>query len=89
MTVMRETKELMAQLAKVDEADTDRCTDLIAALAAVSMSYEVLAESKVGNVVKPFKKAADPKLAAAATTLLKSWRVIADQHAASVQKLHL
>lgn len=86
MAVLRETKELMAQLAKVDEIDTDRCTDLIAALAAVSMTYEVLAESKVGNLVKPFKKAADPKVAAAATALLKSWRVIADQHAASVQR---
>jgi hypothetical protein len=86
MAVLRETKELMAQLAKVDEVDTDRCTDLIAALAAVSMTYEVLAESKVGNLVKPFKKAADPKVAAAATALLKSWRVIADQHAASVQR---
>jgi hypothetical protein len=50
------------------------------------MTYEVLAESKVGNLVKPFKKAADPKVAAAATALLKSWRVIADQHAASVQR---
>lgn len=85
MATLRETKELMAQLSKADETDGDRCIDLIAALAAVSMNYEVLAESKVGSSVKPFKKATDAKLAAAATALLKSWRVIADQHASSVQ----
>lgn len=87
MAALRETKELTAQLAKADETDADRCIDLIAALAAVSMNYEVLAESKVGSSVKPFKKAADAKLAAAATALLKSWRAIADQHASSVQQV--
>ena len=84
MAALRATKELMAQLAKADESDADRCIDLIAALAAVHMSYEVLAESKVGNLVKPLKKAASAKLAAAAAALLKSWRAIADQHASAV-----
>ena len=77
---LRETKELMAQLSKADETDCDRLNDLINALAAVNMSYEVLVDSMVGKLVKPFKKHVCAKLAAAATALIKSWRVIANEH---------
>ena len=52
---LRETKELMAQLSKADETDCDRLNDLINALAAVNTTYEVLVDSMVGKLVKPFK----------------------------------
>ena len=74
---------LMAQLAKV-EGDADRQLDLLKALSLVRMTFDLLVATKVGNTVKPLRKAPHAGLADAAKNLMADWRVTVDNHNAKV-----
>jgi hypothetical protein len=76
---------LAAQLAKA-AGDADRQFDLLRALGAVPMTYDLLVATKVGNAVKPLRKAAHaaPAVASAAKALVDAWRATVDAHNAAV-----
>ena len=77
-----ETLALMAQLHKAE--DPARVLDLLGALGRVAMTFDVLVDTKVGNVVKPLKKGGDAAVADAAGALIAKWRIVADQHNSAV-----
>mmetsp|Transcript_2511 Transcript_2511/g.3069 ORF Transcript_2511/g.3069 Transcript_2511/m.3069 type:complete len:308 (-) Transcript_2511:430-1353(-) len=85
---MAEEQELMhlaRELSKTD--DEERRLDIMSKISAIDITYEMLVSTKIGSVIKPFKKLPDEKLASAAGQLLKKWRAIADNYTAQPTKV--
>jgi transcription elongation factor S-II len=73
--VKNELLTLSSALGKTD--DINRITDILKTLATLELSYPLLKETKIGQVVSKYRKHEAEGVAEAAKQLLKSWKKLA------------